>query len=62
MLNGYAFTKRLEEYKKMDTDQSKENRFKAKHYGDRDTLAQNYKQRVDKFIQDVSSLIANLYL
>ena len=50
MLNGYAFTKRLEEFKKMDVDQGKDNRFKAKHYGDRDQLALNYKNRVDKFI------------
>ncbi|CDW89488.1 UNKNOWN [Stylonychia lemnae] len=54
MLNGYAFTKRLEEFKKMDGDQSKESRFKNKHIGDREQLALNYKSRVEKFIQDMS--------
>lgn len=54
MLNGYAFSKRLEEFKKMDNDNVKENKIKQKHVGQRENMASNYKHRVDKFIQDVS--------
>eukprot|EP00347_Sterkiella_histriomuscorum_P023700 403333690 len=54
MLNGYAFSKRLQEYKQLDTDQNKDQRFKLKHVNSRDNLALNYKHRVDKFIQDMS--------
>jgi hypothetical protein len=39
MLNGYAFQKRLDEYKKQDQDKYKEEKFKTKHVGERDVLA-----------------------
>lgn len=40
----------------MDFDQTKESRYKNKHVGDREQLAQNYKHRVDKFIHDVKNV------
>ena len=39
MLNGYAFTKRLEEYKQVDLEKNKEQWFKNKHVVDRNQLA-----------------------
>lgn len=33
MLNGYAFSKRLEEFKKQDVDKTKEDKIKTKHLG-----------------------------
>lgn len=54
MLNGYAFSKRLEEFKKMGQEQNKGQRIQVKHSQSREQLASNYKYRVEQFIQDVS--------
>lgn len=50
MLNGYAFSKRLEEFKKMGQEQNKGQRIQVKHSQSREQLASNYKYRVEQFI------------
>lgn len=53
MFNSFVFEKRLEEHKKLQSQEKKEIAFKKKHKKEMEQLVKGYNNRIQKFMVDM---------